>query len=265
MAAVAAVSALLASAPANAESSWFSGPWTVTLGAEARVLPSYEGSANSRVLPVPLFDIRRAGTPREFQAPRDGASIGILEFDRFRLGPTLKVRLPRDQDDDSALRGLGDIPFAVELGGFVEYWPLQWLRTRGELRQGFNGHHGLTGDISADAVLPIAPQLTFSFGPRLSIDSGSTMRTYFGIDPVQSALSGLPAYTPSGGVRSFGVGAMARYELTPQWATHVFVEYERLTGPAADSPLVWLRGSRDQVTAGIGITYAFDVGPLWRR
>lgn len=264
------VAAVLAVAsPARADSRWFSpewfaGPWTVTLGAEGRVLPTYEGSSNYRFLPVPLFDIRRAGTPRHFQSPRDGASIGIVEFDNFRLGPTLKVRLPRREGDDAKLRGLGDVNFAVELGGFAEYWFTPWLRARGELRQGVSGHHGLTGDLAADVVMPVTPQLTLSGGPRLSFDSGKTMQTYFGVDPAQSVLSGLPVYNPSGGVRSYGAGVMARYEITPQWATHLFVEYERLIGPAADSPLVALRGSRDQVTTGLGVTYSFDVGPFFR-
>jgi len=264
------VAAVLAVAsPARADSRWFSpewfaGPWTVTLGAEGRVLPTYEGSSNYRFLPVPLFDIRRAGTPRHFQSPRDGASIGIVEFDNFRLGPTLKVRLPRREGDDAKLRGLGDVNFAVELGGFAEYWFTPWLRARGELRQGVSGHHGLTGDLAADVVMPVTPQLTLSGGPRLSFDSGKTMQTYFGVDPAQSVLSGLPVYNPSGGVRSYGAGVMARYEITPQWATHLVVEYERLIGPAADSPLVALRGSRDQVTTGLGVTYSFDVGPFFR-
>ncbi len=262
-------SAVLATSPALADSrwfspDWFSGPWTVTLGAEGRVLPTYEGSSNYRFMPLPIFDIRRAGTPRRFKSSRDGASIGIIEFNNFRMGPTFKVRQQRREGDDAKLAGLGNVDFAIEVGGFAEYWFTPWLRTRGELRQGVNGHYGLTGDLTADVVVPVTTQLTLSGGPRLAFDSGKTMRTYFGVDPVQSALSGLPVYNPSGGMRSYGLGAMARYEITPQWATHVFVEYARLTGSAADSPLVALRGSRDQVMTGLGVTYSFDVGPFFR-
>ncbi len=255
-----ALAAALVSAPAKADSSWFSSPWTVTLGVEGRALPKFEGSDNMRFLPVPVFDIRRAGTPRRFKSARDGASIGIIEGENFRLGPTLKVRLPRNEGDDSALRGLGDIKFAIEAGAFAEYWVTPWLRTRGEIRQGFNGHHGIVGDITADAVYRMTPQFTWSFGPRLSLESAKTMQTYYGIDAQQSLLSGLPAYNPSGGLRSVGAGTLVRYEWTPAWATYAFFEYERLIGPAADSRLVRLRGSRDQVTTGIAVTYSFDVG-----
>jgi MipA family protein len=39
---------------------------------------------------------------------------------------------------------------------------------------------------------------------------------------------------------------------------HAYVEYERLLGDAAKSPLVTLRGSPNQTTVGIGASYAFD-------
>jgi outer membrane protein len=252
----------LAASGARADSSWFSGPWTVTLGAEARFLPTYEGSDTTRFRPFPIFDIRRAGEPRRFKSPRDGASIGLFENNNFRFGPTLKIRLPRKEGDDTDLRGLGDISWAVEVGGFAEYWVTPWLRTRAELRQGFNGHHGLIGDLNADVVYKLTPQLTLSAGPRSTFESATTTQTYYGINTQQALLSGLPQYSAGGGLRSVGAGAMARYELTDRWATHAFVEYERLTGSAANSPLVTLRGSRNQLTTGIGVSYAFDVGGL---
>ena len=39
-----------------------------------------------------------------------------------------------------------------------------------------------------------------------------------------------------------------------------YVEYDRLLGGIADSPLVKFRGSTDQVTYGLGVAYSFDVG-----
>jgi len=234
--------------------------WTITLGAEARVLPSYEGSDRAMLQAIPLIDIRRAGTPRRFQSPRDGASIGILESGAFRLGPTAKLQFPRRERDDSDLIGLGNVGWTLEAGGFAEYWPAQWLRSRIEVRQGFGGHHGVVSDISADVVMKASPQLTLSGGPRLALASATALNPYFGITAAQAAASGLAAYSPSGGLRAYGLGAQARYEWTPRWASHFFVEYDRLTGAAANSPLVTLRGNRNQVQVGIGTTYSFDVG-----
>ena len=237
--------------------------WTVTLGVEGRYLPAFEGSDAYEFFPFPLFDVRRAGTPARFRSPRDGASIGIWETDKFRFGPTLKVKLPRDQDDHADLRGLGDVDWAVELGVFAEYWPRDWLRGRVELRQGIGGHDGLVADVLADVVVPVTPKLTLSAGPRLSIESKEAVSPYFSITSVQSAASGLPVYDAGGGVHAYGAGAQARYQWNTRWASHVFVEYKRLAGDAADSPLVVQRGTKDQFQVGIGLSYSFDVPALW--
>ena len=239
------------------------GDWTVTLGVEGRVLPRYEGSTSFMLAPVPLFNVRRAGTPRKFSSPREGVSLGLLDSRRFQAGPTVKVRLPRKESSDNDLRGLGDVGWTLEAGAFVEYWPTEWLRGRVELRQGIGGHRGLVSDLTADLVLPVTPQLTLSGGPRLTLASAAATGPYFSITPTQSAGSGLPVYDAGGGVRSFGAGAQARYEWSKAWATHLFVEYERLSGDAANSPLVTVRGTRDQVQVGLGATYSFDMKGLW--
>lgn len=142
--------------------------WTITLGAEARVIPRYEGADSLKFWPFPVFRVRRAGTPEQFRSPRDGASIAILDAGPVKFGPTVKVRLGRKASDDSDLTGLGDVDWAFEAGAFAEYWPTQWLRTRAEVRQGFGGHHGVVSDITADVVVPVNSQLTLSAGPRLT-------------------------------------------------------------------------------------------------
>jgi outer membrane protein len=181
-----------------------------------------------------------------------------------KLGPSVKLQFPRKESSHTDLRGLGDVGWTLEAGAFAEYWPVRWLRGRVELRQGIGGHTGLVSDLAADLVMPVTPQLTLSGGPRLMLASAAATSPYFGITPAQSAASGLPVYTAGGGgLHAFGAGSQARYEWSPQWATHMFIEYQRLAGDAANSPLVVQRGSRDQIQVGIGATYSFDIQGLW--
>src|SRR6516165_6320956 len=142
----------------------------------------------------------------------------------------------RENANSAAVRSLGNVPWAAEVGIFAQYWWVPWLRTRTEVRQGFHGHHGIVSDITTDAVVPVGPQLTLSAGPRLTLATTPAVSPYFNITPAQSVRSGLPIYDTKGGIRSYGAGAQARYLWTPQWATHVFVEYERLSGEPAGSP-----------------------------
>ena len=237
--------------------------WTVTIGAEARLLPSFEGANSYTVAPVPLLSIRRAGTPASFVAPRDGFGFAILDTGKFQAGPAFKVDLPRREGSNSDLRGLGNVDWTLEAGAFIQYWWTPWLRTRAELRQGIGGEKGLMSDLTADVVVPVTSQVTVSGGPRLTLATNAATSPYFSITPLQSINSGLPVYDAHGGVHSYGAGAQVRYAWSPQWATHVFVEYMRLSGGAANSPLVTLRGSRDQVQTGIGLAYSFDVPAWW--
>jgi outer membrane protein len=238
--------------------------WTITLGAEGRYQPVFQGSDKDRLIPNPIFAVRRFGTPEPFRGPRDGAGVGLIGNSVFQIGPVGELNLPRrEQQDPQALRGLGNIPWVLELGVFAEYWAVPWLRTRAEIRQGVHGHHGIVSDIFVDAVVPVGPQWTFSGGPRVTLATAPATGPYFGIDAAQSLASGLPIFDAKGGVRSVGAGTQARYFWTPQLATHGFVEYERLMGDAASSPLVAQRGTPDQLTIGFGATYSIDIKSPW--
>jgi outer membrane protein len=214
--------------------------WTITVGAEGRYEPVFEGSNKRALLPNPIFAVRRFGTPEPFRGPRDGAGVGLIGNNVFQIGPVGELNMPRrEQQDPQALQGLGNVPWALELGVFAEYWAV------------------------VDAVVPVGPQWTFSGGPRLTLATAPATGPYFSIDAAQSVASGLPIFDAKGGVRSVGAGTQARYFWTPQLATHAFLEYERLMGDAASSPLVVQRGTPDQLTIGFGATYSIDIKSPW--
>jgi outer membrane protein len=236
-----------------------SGTWTVMVGVGGEYKPDFEGANRSMLSPVPIFSIRRAGSTEQFRGPRDSASIALIDFGDLRAGPAGKFVSSRKASSYSELNGLGDVKTAVELGGFVEYYPVDWFRTRGELRQGFGGHNGVVADLSADVIVPVVQRFTVSFGPRFTWESTKATAPYFGIDAVQAMATGLPAFDAKGGAHSVGAGAQVSYRINPQWEVHAYVEYERLLGDAAKSPLVIDRGSPNQTTFGIGASYAFDI------
>jgi MipA family protein len=236
-----------------------SGTWTVMVGVGGAYTPDFEGAKRSMLSPVPIFAIRRAGSTEQFRGPRDSASIALIDFGDLRAGPAGKLVSSRKADSYSELNGLGDVSTAVELGGFVEYYPVDGFRTRGELRQGFGGHHGVVADLSADVIVPIVQRFTISAGPRFTWESTQATSPYFGINAVQAMATGLPVFDAKGGAHSVGAGTQVSYRIDPQWEVHAYVEYERLLGDAAKSPLVTIRGSPNQTTFGINASYSFDV------
>jgi len=244
--------------------------WIVTVGIEGRVVPAWPGAAESTpaVTGFPLFSVRKAGTPPDFPGPRDSIGFSVIDLGQIKLGPAFKLVWQRKASDYAALNGLGDIDYAVQAGVFAEYWPVPWLRLRGEARQGIGGETGVTGDLFLDAIAPVGAW-TLSAGPRMTVQTAAATSPYFSITQAQSigstvsGLAALPVYRAGGGLYSYGAGTMAQYTINPQWTTHALFEYERLTDSAADSPLVTQRGSPDQFTFGLGATYSFAMSPWW--
>jgi len=235
------------------------GLWTVTVGGGVELKPDFEGAKRYTPGPVPIVSIHRAGSLDQFRSPRDGASFALFDLGPVRAGPVVAITPGRTASRYSELNGLGDVKFAVGVGGFSEYFPLDWFRARVEVRRSFGGNDGVTALTSADLIVPLWQRLIWSGGPRFTLADTRATAPYFSIDPAQALASGLPVFDAKGGAHALGAGTQLRYQITPQWETHGYVEYDRLLGDAAASPLVTQRGSPNQAKVGIGASYSFDV------
>jgi outer membrane protein len=246
--------------------------WIVTIGLEGRIIPGFPGASTKDIgwSGMPLFSIRNAGTPPDFFGPRDSFSFSVINTPVFQFGPAVQIVDRRKASDYAATNGLADVDYAAQAGAFANIWPLPWLRLRAEARQGIGGETGVTGDVFLDAVVPIG-QWTLSAGPRVTLQTAAATSPYFSITAAQAAaanalqpnLAPLTAYHAGGGLYSYGAGTQLQYAFNETWTAHAFVEYQRLTDSAADSPLVTQRGSPNQFIYGLGATYSFNMHPLW--
>jgi outer membrane scaffolding protein for murein synthesis (MipA/OmpV family) len=229
----------------------------VTVTANGVVAPRYPGADELGFVAYPSVSFRRVGEPKRFSTPDDGLSVPFYDTPAFRIGAVGRFRGGRYLETDRRLFGLEDVRWAVEPGLFAEFWPLAFLRTRAELRRGFNGHEGFVADLGADVVQRFGA-VTLSLGPRLSLGDQEFTRAYFGVTAAEAARNGiLPAYRPSGGTTSVGALASVSVDWSERWSTTVSGSYARLVGDAADSPIVRQFGSKDQFTVGASLSYSF--------
>jgi MipA family protein len=256
-----------ATAPAQAADPLFdpapvaSSNWIVTLKGNLRVGPSYPGADDYSVYGFPSVSFRRAGAPQRFSAPDDGLSFSFLDESAVRIGVVGRFQGGRYYKDDRRLFGLAKIDWTVEPGLFLEYWPVDYLRARAEIRRGFGGHEGFVADLGIDLVQSFGA-FSLSVGPRLSLGDSEFTKTYFGVTPIEAAVNGqVTPYSPSGGLTSVGATAGLTYDWSEAWSTTAFVSYKRLVGDAADSPIVKRFGSENQVGLGLTVSYSFDAGP----
>jgi outer membrane scaffolding protein for murein synthesis (MipA/OmpV family) len=227
--------------------------WRFAIGAGLLLTPDYLGSNDYTVRPLAAVDIR-APDDRIFISFRDGVGATLLREGPFTAGVLIRPRFGRDQDDNDALRGMGDVDIAGEAGGFLSYADGTYL-ARAELRQGFGGHSGVLADARLDRIFRVAPDLILSAGPRLSWGSRDFAETFFGVNDDQARRSGYAPFKPAD-YWFAGLSAGATYVLSDRWAVIGFGEVGRIFGAAEDSPLVD-RGSPTQAVVGLTVTYRF--------
>lgn len=231
-------------------------PVQLTVGLWTLGTRPFPGSDELAATFKPIFSFRRPDEREWLSLPSDKGGPALFKTDNFRFGPSFNIVGERKASDSTILKGLGDVDTAYEVGAFAEFWPVTWLRTRLELRRGFEGHEGFVTDIAADAVWDATDRMRFTLGPRLSLANKDYMQTYYGVTGLQSASSGLKRFDAAGGLQSASIAASVRYKWTDQWATHGYAEVGRLLGDAGKSPIVD-RGSDTTLTVGAALSYSF--------
>ncbi len=207
---------------------------------------------------MPNFDRARGDTPFKFEAPDDGFGIELVNVDGFAFGPVGNFEDKRTAEDVGA--ALPEVDFSLELGAVVKYELGDRFRLRGELRKGLTGHKGWIGTAGADLIFRDADRWLFSIGPRVTWSDNKYQDAWFSVAPADSAPSGLPAFDAGGGIQAYGATTSFLTQFSKHWGVSAYAKYDRLTGDAADSPIVLVHGSRDQFSFGAALTYTFGRG-----
>lgn len=251
---LAGAAVLFASTPVQAQDS---DDWRVRVGLGAQLRPEFIGADDTEVAPLFDVNIARGTDPFRFEAPDDSFAIPLISGKGFAAGPAANIEGSRKNSDVGA--PIGKVPTTFEAGAFAQFEPSESTRVRGELLKGIGGHEGLVGSIGADQIWRDGDQYVFSIGPRLLFSDSRYQRAYFGVDTAAAVASGLPAYRPDGGLHAAAVASGLSYQFSPRLGLFGFARYERLLGDAAQSPIVRELGSRNQLSAGIGLNYTFTI------
>jgi outer membrane protein len=253
----AATAGALLAAPAFAQEGG-GGGHAVTIGLGAQTFPRFPGDDKLTVAPMPIFSLRKQGSRIPFEAPDEGFGFGFLgDGSAFDFGPAVQFQPKRKPKDVGA--AVDPVSFTVEAGAFVQAYIGENFRLRAEGRKGVGGHKGLVGDLSADLIVRDADRTIFSIGPRLRLGDRRYERAYFGVTPAVALRTGLPVFDPRRGARAIGGMAGLLHQFSYAWGITAYAGYDRLTGDAGRSPIVRRFGSRGQFSAGLGLTYTFNV------
>ncbi|MGQ0446596.1 MAG: MipA/OmpV family protein [Beijerinckiaceae bacterium] len=239
--------------------------WTITLGIGPQVFTSFPGANSVSIWPTGYISYRRPGEPAPFVSPDDGFGIALLDLPWIKAGPVARFINQRTLSggfgtigNNYNFFGLPDVGFTAELGGFLELWPVDFLRARLEARQGVSGAQGFDGNIELDLVQRYGAY-TFAAGPRFQLGDDQFVSSYFSVTPGQALLNGrVFPYQARGGLVAVGGLGSIKYDFDPTWSTTVFGGVNRFVSSAGGSPIPNLLGSLNNMTAGVIVAYTFN-------
>lgn len=229
----------------------------IRVGLGGQIRPEYLGAKGSEWGPLWDFSMARGSNQFDFDAPDDNFDLELLSSGGLSVGPVANIRKGRTNSEVGA--PVGKVPTTVEVGAFAQYYISESMRLRAEVRRGIGGHDGLIARLGGDYVWRDGDRYLFSIGPRLLFSDSRFQRAWFGVTPEASAATGLPVYRPNAGLHAIAATSGVNYQLSRDFGLFGFARYERLVGDAAQSPIVRVFGSKNQFSAGAGLTYTFTI------
>lgn len=230
--------------------------WSFSIGGGAAYAPDYEGSNEYKVMPIPMLEV--SWRDRVRLSPMGLFATPFMK-NNMKVDIGLRYDFGRDQDDNDALKGLGDIGGGAVAVARFEYETgpvnlgLELARDLGGDRDGFlataEAEYSIKGLFNGRTKLGLTPHISWA--------DDNYMGATFGITAAQAARSArhYKKYDAGGGFRDAGVTLGVGYVVSDSVMVMGRFDYSHLLGDAADSPLVKREGSADQATALLGVSY----------
>jgi len=233
-------------------------------GVSASRAPEYPGSDKTAIKLRPLWAWQygrlRISTSRAsgllgfgVEARGPGASLEMFSSDRIKFGAALRVDSGRSASDSALLAGLPSVRPTLRgrlYGSYTidDHWGVGAAVSQDLLGRG----GGAAASLELGYHAPLGPRTEWTAGVGATYGNGPYMRTYFGISPESSQLTGIPAYAPSAGLRDLHAGIGLTSLLSDHWIAFAGLGTASLRGQAAASPLTRAKSSPG---ATAGITY----------
>lgn len=191
----------------------------------------------------------------------DGADLALFGFSNFSFGPSLRIVGDRDEDENPALAGLGDVGTTFEFGGFAATTFVDRFQAKFKVRHGLKtGHRGTVVDARGTLLLARWGRFSTSASAEATWIGNRYADAYFSVTPDQSARSGLPVFDAKSGFRNLGGSINGYINIARDWSLNPYASYYYIFDDIADTPIIDQFGDRDQYRVGFHILKEFSFG-----
>lgn len=256
------------------EGSVFDGDW-FTIGAGAVLNPSYDGSDDYVISPVPLLQGSLGGvsiTPRPAGVALDFIPDGDNGVN-FNLGVAARINRNRaSRIEDPVVRAYGELDTAIEVGPTVGLSfpavlnPYDSLTVTTDVLWDVAGaHKGMTINPSVTYFTPVSQGAAISFSLNARHVDDDYANYYYTVSTAPAAVAAadrLPLFQAKGGFDKVGATMLVGVDFDGDLrngglAGFVLGGYSRMLGDGADTPFTSIRGSESQWLIGAGLGYTF--------
>ena len=225
------------------------------LGGLTFLSPDYEGSDDIGVQGLPFLDI--SWRNRFFVNFQQGLGVNIIRNKNLTFGTSIGYYGSRKEDDNEALRGLGNVNGGID-GRLFLLVPVGPISLTSMFRHDLSGNHdGAIFSVGALYFKPLTPKLRVNLQGQLNFASEKFMNTYFDINLSQASRSSMAIYDADAGIKDISAFKILIYSFTRHWNVVSFMGFSRLLGDAANSPIVEVKGTANQFRFGLGFSYRF--------
>jgi outer membrane protein len=205
----------------------------IVLGVGVAATPAYQGSDDTRIIPIPAIDIREGWL---FANLRNGIGVIPISTDHFEIGASavfVQGYRRKDVPDgiDKLSDGVGARLFTnIRAGGFVA--------TLGAVKIVSGGTKGMVADASISYPINISSRFMLTPTVGTTWTDRKYNDRYFGVTPAEAIASGLPQFGMGGGFKDVSGMLTASYRLTDRITLSATGGVTSMIGDAKDSPLV---------------------------
>lgn len=213
----------------------------------------YLGSDERKTLVLPNLSYQWANG--WFAGTGNGIGYKFHSPANMQVGLRVTLDWGRDEDDASALRGMGDIDARPEFGGFFNFFITdKWFLTTSFRYGAGNDRNGSQTDIGLGWSSQLAPQWRGALGVAATYVNSKYMQAFYGVTAAQSASSGHAVYSPGAGWRDIRGTASLTYFFSPEWSMTGALILRALQGEVRDSPIV---NENNPVSGLLAVNYSF--------
>jgi len=203
------------------------------IGVGAAYMPTYMGSSDYRIQPLPAIDIKYK---RFFVNFQDGIGANLIDTESVTIGAGFTMADGYRAKDAPA--GVGKLSTGVGARGFVKFRQAGFEAVLGGTKiltgstEGFVADASLSYPIFVSQRLMLMPSIGTTYGNR------KHNNRYFGITPQQSAASGLPQFSVGSGFIDVKAELGAQFFLTDRIGLGLIGGVTRLMDDVRNSPIV---------------------------